>query len=197
MGFIDEWYRDAKAIMFHPKEFFKTMATTGGYWEPFKCAFFNIVVAAVLTTGISIILTQYYGYSIRIPPLIGMFLNLIFVSMGLFVSAAIIHVILKLAGAKKNYEATFRIVAYLSLFEILLAVPLIMLVIEPLLIIAVKYVVFVISFYIMYLMVTAFNKVHKITVLRSIIAVVLILAVSYILILIVTRIFVDVANMLL
>ncbi|MEA3343519.1 MAG: YIP1 family protein, partial [archaeon] len=124
MEFIDNWYRQAKAIVTQPKEFFRKMQTTGGFGDPFRFAILNMFLAFALSCGFRIAIPdmefqhalQYFGTDIWMFSLIMMPAALILGSIGLFLFSGINHLFLKLVGAKNSYEATFRVFAYLSVF---------------------------------------------------------------------------------
>ncbi len=174
MEFIDNWYKQARAIVTQPKVFFKKMPTSGGFGEPYGFAVVNILITFLLSIGFTVAVRdaefetalQYLG--LDVPTFMLIMVPVVFVlgSIGLFLSSGIYHLFLKLVGAKKNYEATFRVIAYLSVFNIFTSVSKIN---NPVVDIA----VFVFVLYVIYVMIYALKEVHEISFLRSAIAVLL------------------------
>ncbi len=196
MEFIDNWYRQAKAILTQPKEFFRKMQTTGGFGEPFRFAILNMFLAFVLSWGFMIAIPdmkfqhalQYFGIEIWMFSLIMMPVALVVGSIGLFLFSGINHLFLKLVGAKKSYEATFRVFAYLSVFNILVAV-------SNVNNLAAKAIGFIISLYVLYVMIAALKEVHEISFLRSAIAVLLPIVITIIIVVIIVAILVTLVFM--
>ncbi len=189
MEFINNWYKTAKAVIFHPKEFFKSMPTTGGFGEPFKFAVINIFIASLLgaaflhlimsslswdTDRSLVVICIVYmdlGAAFLMSALISIFSEsyltydiiwfaIVLILGNIFILPAIYHLFLRLLGAKKNYEATFRIKAYLSVFYLLSCIPLIN--------------IFALLYF-FYVTAIAFKEVHEISMKRAIVPVVLII----------------------
>ena len=175
MEFIDKWYRTARAVVTQPKVFFKKMPASGGFMEPYWFAIVNILISFVLSIGFTFasmdaefeMALQYLGLrEMLIVMLIMVPVMFVLGSIGLFLSSGIYHLFLKLVGAKKNYEATFRVCAYLSVFNIFTTVSSVNNMIIDL-------AVFVFVVYVLYVMIYALKEVHKISFLRSAVAVML------------------------
>lgn len=176
MEFIDNWYKTAKEVIFRPKEFFKTMQTTGGLGEPLKFALINIVITLILTT---IILTAMpdspHGlqlkkltviYGAETAGIVWLIMALISSVIYLFILSGIYHLLLKLLGAKERYEATFMVVAYITVFNIFSTISIIEMT-------TTKIISFLITLYMLYLMIIGFREAHKISSLRAATAVLL------------------------
>ncbi len=190
MEFINNWYRTAKAVMFHPKEFFKSMPAEGGYGEPFRFAVFNLAVASILS------IVMFFATSEKMQLLqleqalvsLGLDMNAFVVlwllsatvlgAIGLFVSSAIYHIILKLVGAKKNYQATFRVGAYMTALSLIVWIPIVNI---------------LVGIYALYVLIVAYREVHEITTLRVVIAVVLIFVLITVVLIIISVIFASLA----
>lgn len=161
MGFIEK----AKMIVFNPKGFFDIMPQSGGYGEPFKFAILNIFIAVILS---AILATISKGIDNGIVSLIilsiAIFISLIYLTIVLFVVSGINHLFLKLMGAKKNYEATFRVVSYITPFQILSSI-------SSLKIPGIELIGILIALYMLYALVIGYNKVHEITKLRALAAI--------------------------
>ncbi len=187
MEFINNWYRTAKAVIFHPKEFFKSMPTKGGIEEPLKFAVINVFIASVFYCAFRLLFFPSDFYSLT--TMLGeapeksfvLYIHLcsyfFFGIMKLFILPAVYHLLLKLVGSRKNYEATFRVVAYLSVFSI--ATPIIFTG-TP----AGGLLVFLIYLYVLYIMIHGFKEVHKITLLRSALAMLPFIVIAIIVVLI-------------
>ncbi len=174
MEFIDYWYRTAKAIVTQPKDFFKNMPVSGGFKEPFWFAMVNMLISSVLSIGFTAaamdvelkMALQFFGINEPIYMLIVIPIVFVLGSIGLFLSSGIYHLLLKLVGAKKNFEATFRVIAFLSVFNIFSSISSV-----NSLIIDLAVIVFLL--YVVYIMIYALKEVHEISFLRSAIAVLL------------------------
>ncbi|RLG15415.1 MAG: hypothetical protein DRN71_01345 [Candidatus Nanohalarchaeota archaeon] len=146
------------------------MPTTGGFGEPFRFAMFNLVVASILS------IVMFFATSEKMQLLQlkqalvsqGLYLNafvalwllsaIVMGAIGLFVSSAIYHLFLKLVGSKKNYEITFRVMAYLTAFSLLIWIPIIN--------------IFVLIYY-FYIFIIVLKEIHEITLMRVITAIIL------------------------
>lgn len=169
MEFINNWYRTVKAVIFHPKEFFKKMPTKGGYKEPLMFALINIFIAGVLIS---------FPYRSNILVYSFLVFQLILGIIAIFIIAAVLHPFLKLGGAKKNYEATFRAVAYLSLYYTLVICSNLFFYISYIIGVIVWGIVFL---YTIYILCIAFDEVHEIKSLPPWFSVILTVAILVIL----------------
>lgn len=173
MGFFDDWFKNVKTIILQPKEFFKTMPTTGGFGEPLKFALINLVIGMILAQGVIVMtqgselnqILQIMAFSIFEYFVILIIFSLISTTISLFISSAIYHLFLKLVGAKKNYEITFRVMAYLTAFSLLVWIPIIN--------------IFVLIYY-FYILVVVLKEIHEITLMRVIIAITLMIVILFI-----------------
>ncbi|MFH1126532.1 MAG: YIP1 family protein [archaeon] len=208
MKLISYWYKTAKEVIFQPKEFFLKMPTTGGYQEPMKFALVNIFVGSILSLVAFLLLTmsslklkfieqvlQILGSDIvtiiwMLIPLELLLSSFSFMALwflavmilgaaSIFVSAVIYHAALKIVGGKRDYEATFRIMAYASAFYVVTWVPIVNI---------------FILFYAFYVIIVASEYVHKITLFRSILAIVPIRVATMMIGLIVTVIMYAITN---
>ncbi len=170
MEFIDNWYRTVKEILFHPREFFRNMPKEGEFFGPLKFALFNILIATLLSFSFPFIihyntfgqLLQIYGDYLLLYAALGIAAFLFFGSAGIAISSGIYHLLLKLAGAKHRYDATFRTIAYLSVFSLISWMP---------------YVGFFVSIYMLYVLVVAFSEVHEISMIRAAVPLVIVLSI--------------------
>jgi len=115
--------RTTKSVIFSPKSMFSTMTVKGGWREPLA---FGLLVGSIsvmiaffweFMIATSGFLKPLWGVSISLSsPIIFLsfiFLSPLLVTIDLFISSFIIHVLLVLVrGGKNGFEATFRVVAY-------------------------------------------------------------------------------------
>jgi len=103
IGFFNAFCLTWKEVIFHPKRFFSKMAITGGLGSPLL---FGIILPCIV--GIAFI-----GLYLQKP---AQLLYMIFVPIGpvlkIFITSAFIHLCLWLVGARRGFQATFRVVAY-------------------------------------------------------------------------------------
>ncbi|MBW2311364.1 MAG: zinc-ribbon domain-containing protein [Deltaproteobacteria bacterium] len=124
-----------KGVLFSPRTVFSTMPVRGGWREPLA---FGLLVGSigsmftffweffVASMGF---LKPLWGASTTIgSPLVFLafiFLAPLFVTFNLFISSAIIHVLLLVVrGGKNGYEATFRVVSYSQATRVWSVIPL-------------------------------------------------------------------------
>jgi len=112
-----------KSVVFSPRNIFSTMPVRGGWREPLA---FGLLVGSISTMvaffwefmiATSGFIKPLYGVSIPVgSPIVFLsfiFLSPLWVTIDLFASSFIIHVLLLLVrGGKNGFEATFRVVAY-------------------------------------------------------------------------------------
>lgn len=103
---------DAKRVLTQPLEFYSTMPQSGGFSDP--CIFLLVmaVIMGALATLVSIFGVGHLGSmvigfgSIVVIPIMAL--------IGSFIGALIMFVIWKLMGSEKDYETSYRCVAYAS-----------------------------------------------------------------------------------
>jgi hypothetical protein len=119
------------AVLFRPTAFFATMPTTGGIGAPFGYAvilgytglLFQAAYQAFLRVGVGSLLAGLgrrgeLGQALAfvqggVGLMVQVILGPMIVTAGLFLGAGIYHVVLWLLGsARRDFEATFRVVAY-------------------------------------------------------------------------------------
>lgn len=161
---MQSYIETVKKVLFQPKQFFEEMPLNEGYGGPLIFAATNAAFASLLSISKDLFLGNITQNSIT---LIIQFLTvLVMAVISLFIAYGLIHIILKLVGAKKNFEATFRVGAYLSAFWLLTWIP---------------YLWILIAIYVLYLEIVTFAKIHEISTSRSFFAVMLIPAILLIL----------------
>jgi hypothetical protein len=136
-GFFGGLFKNLNEALFRPSEFFRKMPVTGGLTDPLLYALiigmaglmFSVIWQISLKGAMQDMLPgmQAAG-SHPIFQGIGMailaFLSPFLIIIGLFIAAGILHVFLMMVkGARNNYEATFRVVAYSYSVNIFFVVP--------------------------------------------------------------------------
>jgi len=160
---IDDFTNTWLKVIKTPGDFFMQMPTKGGYADPVKFA-----VICYLIAGIALAIIRFAaqflfaGVGITEITLIMGFLNIIVIPIigviGLFIGSLILHIFFKMLGGTGTYEGTLGILAYASATVVFIWIPL---------------VAILSGLYIMYLVATGGTKVHKISTLKSVIAVVI------------------------
>jgi len=123
LGLWESIKQTLKSVIFSPKNMFSAMPVSGGWREPLA---FGLLVGSIssmvgffwefmIATGG--LLNPLGGLSISLSsPIIFLsfiFLSPLLVTVNLFISSAVIHLLLLLVrGGKNRFEATFRVVAY-------------------------------------------------------------------------------------
>lgn len=148
--FLKNYLEQAKSVLTQPKQFFAKMAVTGGYRGP--------AVFIIITTIIGSLLSLFVSGIFSPLILAGMVVLSPLAIVGVMIAAAIIHILLKILGAKRNYEATFRVFSYAYAVSLFSWIPLVG--------------VFA-SLYGIYLEVIGLSKVHSISKLRVLVALLL------------------------
>lgn len=170
MDYIETW----KEVMQTPSDFYRRMPTTGGYSDPLTFAAISFAVSGILsailrygisnvfgTPGKGLGFTMLFGIVIA-TPILGI--------IGLFVGAAIFYVIFRILGGTGSYEGTLRFLSYATAVQVLSWIPLIGL---------------VLWIYGIYLYIVGGSYVHRVSMGKSAIAVLLPSIVILILVLIV------------
>ncbi|OQX54346.1 MAG: hypothetical protein B5M48_01135 [Candidatus Omnitrophica bacterium 4484_213] len=130
VGFLKAFWQTWKEIILHPKHFFSKMPTEGGLSNPL---FFGVI-----TGYLPVILSIILGFLLAQLNIIGELgtLNLGIISvillifsplaivLGLFLTSAIFHFFFWIAGTKKGFETTFRIICYSNAVYIFQLLPL-------------------------------------------------------------------------
>lgn len=144
-GFKNTWLKVIKT----PGDFFEQMPTMGGYADPVKFAGICYLIAGIGISIITLVAGSTPGIGdLILMPVIGVF--------GIFIAGFILHIFFKILGGKGTYEGTVRLTAYTSAIMILSWIP--FLFILP-------------DIYMIYMAVIGGTKVHKISITRSVIAV--------------------------
>jgi hypothetical protein len=130
-------------VLTGPERFFHAMPVTGGINDPLLYGMIVSYVGLVAATIYNAVFNATFGSALaglgnrpefeRLAPLLhsggGLIVNLlfgpIFIAVGLFVSAGILHLLLMLlGGGARGFEGTFRVVGYAAASNLLQIIPL-------------------------------------------------------------------------
>lgn len=127
MGFFNALFETIRMVLLEPTKSFHSMSPTGGFGAPLFFFVLCSTVGAIAVTGYQVAFTalspassmspsdRMMAETLHSPVFIGgmlIVMPILFV-VGAFISAGISHLALMLVGgAKKPYEATFRVLSY-------------------------------------------------------------------------------------
>jgi hypothetical protein len=175
MDYIKTW----KEVIQSPSDFYKRMPTTGGYTEPLTFASISYIILAIMSIALSMLMNYFmFGElasmggedatlfaALSSGQLILMAFIYLFVMfivfICLFVSAGILNIIYRVLGGIGSYEGTFRFISYTSAVYVLSWIPILGL---------------VSSIYGIYLYIVGGKFVHNVSMWKSSIAVLLLMA---------------------
>ncbi len=181
---------NVKKIITGPTEFFQSIRTDDSIGKPWTFYMLVMLVYMGMYTVIGLIVALVWslllqgfisgplagmGPVMTILMYLGIFIGIMVLSaVGVFIQAAIIHLFLMIVGAKKSYIKTFKGISY-SEAPIILLGPLSLLLVIPLL----GGMIFSlcslgIGIYVWVLQVIAMKELHEISIMRSVMAVVVI-----------------------
>ena len=142
IGFVPALVETTQKVLTRPSEFFASMPVAGGIGGPLLYAILvgtlGVVVAALYREVFQALVGSTFaglgssGELSRILPLVmggtGLVLQVvfapIFVTLGLFIVAAVAHLfLLLLGGARRGFEATFRVMAYSEAAAVINIIP--------------------------------------------------------------------------
>lgn len=121
---VPSFIQTAREVILNPVNFFRSIPRQGDFLNPLLfaiiCALISAVIGGVLAFIISLATGNGFGGSF-----VGLVTNIIFIpigtAIGLFIGAAIYHllVLLLIRPSHAGYEATFRVVAYAAVLQLL------------------------------------------------------------------------------
>jgi hypothetical protein len=142
IGFVPALVETTQKVLIRPSDFFASMPVTGGIGGPLLYGILvgtlGVIVAAVYREVFQALVGSTFaglessGELRRIMPFLmggaGLVLQVvfapIFVTLGLFVAAAIVHVLLLLfGGARRGFEATVRVMCYSEAAAVINVIP--------------------------------------------------------------------------
>ncbi len=142
IGFFPALVETTQQVLMGPEGFFRGMAVSGGITAPLLYGVIIGYVGIVASTLYSLVFNVAFGglsglarqggpFERMAPFLEGganLFVNLIFgpviIAIGLFIWSGIVHLVLMvLGGAKRDFEATFRVMGYSQAASVLQIIP--------------------------------------------------------------------------
>jgi hypothetical protein len=111
---VQRYIDTAKGVLTEPGSFFRTMRRDGGLGPPLIYAIIGVVIGSI-GSYVSQVMLPVGSYGMPRGFFFGLLMVPIFAVAGLFIGAAILHVLLLLiAGTRQPFETTMRVVAYTS-----------------------------------------------------------------------------------
>jgi hypothetical protein len=144
IGFVSALVETTQQVLFRPAEFFEGMPVTGGVGGPLLYAVilgylglvagtvYNVVFRSIVGSGLHQFgggrMVEFQRFTRFLEGGLGATVQLvtgpIWIVIGVFVAAGILHVLLMVVGAApRDFEATFRVVAYSHAVSVLGLVP--------------------------------------------------------------------------
>lgn len=115
MNYLENWFENAKEIVFRPSQFFEAVRPSEGYDQPLQFALVSLVIGSVLGSVVTYVLGSQLGtYTAGAGPLsiLGSSAQSIVGGLiGLFLWAGIVHLFVYLLG-RKEYRKTFEVISY-------------------------------------------------------------------------------------
>lgn len=113
MNFLEEWFEQAREVVFSPTEFYREAERHEGFRYPLKFAALSLFISGLLSGLVAVVTGSL------VPALSGSPLGIVFSALGavvggiigLFVGAALIHIFVYLFGGR-GYQGTFEALSY-------------------------------------------------------------------------------------
>ncbi len=120
-GFIKAFVQTIYQVAFRPGAFFSGLKIGASFTDPFLFYFLSSLLSFVIALPLSLALP---GQPEPTPMMMGlMIVNFLISVFIIFVSAGVLHLIVKMFGGQAGYLGTFSVVAYASAISILSAIP--------------------------------------------------------------------------
>lgn len=122
IGFLNALWKTIRGVLLKPSTFFEHLKISDSYLSPFSF-YFTILL---MLLALSMILSLFYKSPI---PLHGLqiiilwLLWLLFMSLSIFVFGGIIHLFVRLLGGQRDFKATFHVLAYTSIYNLISIIP--------------------------------------------------------------------------
>ena len=189
--FLKNYLPTARSVITQPRRFYRDMPVSGGFMEPMGFAVLTIFIISLLFAPVLLISWAPLGTDVvfTLIMMVAMFLYSIFsMLISIPVNAIIYHILLKIVGAKGSLEATLRVFCYymsvlLAVVPVVVAIVIIFYIAEvigaggilfqvlALVLILVMMVPIIYSFYVLFV---GFSEVHQISMMRVILALLII-----------------------
>ncbi|MFB6209438.1 MAG: YIP1 family protein [Candidatus Nanohaloarchaea archaeon] len=121
MSLIDDWADTFKEVLTSPSEFYESEQRRDGFGFPLKFALINLVISGVIGAIAAGVLGTATSGLAGTPAVSGPILGIvtlvvtpIFGLIGLFISAALVHVFVVLLGGESGYRETLAVIEYAS-----------------------------------------------------------------------------------
>lgn len=112
ISFLDEWFENARNVVFSPSEFYREVDRHEGYVYPAQFAALSFLVAGVLTGLVDLVFpSTIAGSSGLTSILFGAIGGVVGGLIGLFIGAGLVHIFVYLFGGR-GYQTTFEALAY-------------------------------------------------------------------------------------
>jgi len=160
---IDDFKETWLKVIRSPGDFFAQMPTEGGYADPVKFAAINYLIAGIIFMAIQFAFQYTIGginfAIISLPMVFASFIGALIIGfIGLFIGGGLLHIFFRVLGGAGTYEGTVRLIIYAS---------------APLALSGIPFVNILAGFYMIFMAVIGGTKVHKVSPLKSVIAVVI------------------------
>lgn len=155
-GMFKQYFETGKNIIMKPAEFFKTMPVTGGYKDPL---IFALITSVIMGLGLTVITLGVGFLAIIFAP--------IAVSISVFLAALLLLVCAKMVGGSGTYEATMRVASYANIVNVIGWIPIVSI---------------IGSIYGLWLTVVGIREIHKLTLSKAIIAVLIAIAIVFVIV---------------
>lgn len=149
-GFLKQYFETAKSVIIKPADFFKQMPVTGGYKDPL---IFALITAVIMGIGLTAITLGVGFLAILFAPLA--------VAISVFLAGLLLMLCARIVGGTGSYEGTVRLTCYANIVNVIGWIPIVSI---------------LGSLYGLWLTIVGMQEVHKLTLGKSILAVLIAIA---------------------
>jgi hypothetical protein len=127
LGFFTAFFETLKQVLFSPGRFFREMPVNQGIGRPL---FYGVLIGTI--GGLITLLWQYISTGLvqgvnfigTSSILIWAILSPIFIAVGLFIAAGVLHLSLMIVGGnRRGFETTFRVISYANSTQVFSIIP--------------------------------------------------------------------------
>lgn len=140
---MKNYFSQLKAVLFHPADFFTSVAADAGYAAPMKFASLSVLIGGLISVMVDVLILRPSGFGLSTHTFSGdplptgldptqpwMFFLLVCVAaalapIGIFISAGISHLFVRLFKGRGNYNQTVKIFAYAVAPSVFNVIPLV------------------------------------------------------------------------
>ena len=134
LGLWQALVQTAKAVLFSPEKMFRSLTYSGGMKDPLAFGLLTGSIGSMLgffwqlllmSMGVTAFAGPFFGHmGIWFVLVIMMVLVPIVVLMGLYIYSAVLHLLLLIVrGGRNGFEATFRVICYSQVAQVIAVVP--------------------------------------------------------------------------